>query len=188
MGLFGIRSRKKPPETEEERRLREAEEARYREAVRALKQRALLIRSDIRAAASEKVYEELTHEQFVRYAHILEKTERVFAVVPGHYANPRFSYEGPVHVLFLDERFVVVPDEAAASSFSFRYGDIGAMEKKRGIFESSVRFSCREGLAGGKTPFTPEGGWDRLVFYLKSEYKSFAAALEARLPSAASGQ
>lgn len=188
MGLFGsLFGMKRKPLTEEEKRRLEEEEKEYREAVRKLKDRALLLRSHVREITEDNIFDELTKEQFVRYAKIVGEEEEILGVVPGHYTNAAFSFDRAVHVLFLNHRMLIVGDEweSKPSFFSFLYEDIGKARKKRGIFESSVRFAAAKGLAEGKESFVPDDGWDGLVFYRKLEYTGFIHCFQKQLPGVA---
>lgn len=177
MGIFF--KKKTAPLTEEERLRAEAEEKEFRDGVRQLKERAAVLRENIRAVAEEKVFDALPQELFVRYAHIVDAAEKVSALVPAHYENKEFSFTGPVHALFLDERFVLAEDvwSGAQRFFSFRYHDLGKPEGKRGIFKSTLRIPCAAGVADGKSRFFPENGELVIAFYLKSEYRAFTKAL-----------
>lgn len=184
MGLAKLLGLEKKPISEEERLRQEAERKAYQEAVRKLKDRALFIRSRIREVTDDRIFDELTQEQFVRYAKIVGENETILGVVPGHYTNAIFSFDAPVHVLFLDHRLLAVADAwgSELAFFSFSYKDIQALRKKGGIFESHISFACERGLADGKKPFSPAGGWDGFIFYRKSEYAEGTIGFEKALP------
>lgn len=187
MGLFG-KFFKDPDAglSEEEKALRAEAEKLHGEAVKKLKDRALAIEANVRAVAGEKDFDSLSHAQFVKYAHVLGEDELVEAIGPGHYTNVKEEFDGPGHILFLRDRFIFVADEWKVNrrSFSYRYKDLGDLEKNPGIFKSVVRFPCKKVMIDSKEEWTPENGEDQMIFYLKSEYKLFTQNLETRLRTA----
>lgn len=186
MGLFGsLFGQKKEPLTEEEQLRLEAEKKAYQEAVRKLKDRALLIRSRIREMADDKIFDELGQEQFVRYAKIVKEEEEIRGIAPAHYEDAQFSFAGPVHVLFLDSRLVIVVDawESSPTCFSFSYSEVKRWQKKGGVFSSTIRFECLEGTTDGDAPYAPQDGWVTLTFYRKSEYTACAHCFASQLPA-----
>ncbi len=183
MGLFNLFFGPKRALTEEEKRAEEALEKAKGVKIKELKERAVELEANIKAIAEENDFEKMEAAQFVKYAHILGKEDLVENIMPAHYTNKAMDFDGPGHVLFLEDRFVFVPDEwdKVHESFSFAYSHLSAMEKKRGIFSSHVRYACEEILVDGKEKIHPEGGRDGMIFYLKWEYKAFAQCLEDRL-------
>lgn len=182
MGLLNLFFGPKKALTEEEKRAEEALEKAKGAKIKELKERAVELEANIKAVADEDDFEKMEAAQFVKYAHILGKEDLVEDIMPAHYTNRAAGFDGPGHVLFLEERFVFVPDEwdLKHESFAVFYRQISDVKKKRGIFSSYVRYACPEVIIDGKDALPTEDGWDGMIFYLKWEYKAFARCLEDR--------